>query len=267
MKKIKNIIGSFLEKKCQIVLFFGMLALGVNAQDLEKLYITVNPPGSIMSINGSTISLNKDNQPYSLELKKGTYPIELWAPGYELVKDTIVIKETTINKYTNKYAKLLTVKTPEFENFEKLDHIYNKKVKGKRNKKIGLITLNALLTYYVLDGDRFRINKFETRANNAYNEYISAVDQSNLEEEFNKYNVAQKKHNDIVDFAKTKLIVGIPVLIGTYIGTWITIKKINKKPLPVKPVFNPKNPFVGSTLKLGAESYGGNYKVGLKITF
>jgi len=47
MKKIKNIIGSFLEKKCQIVLFFGMLALGVNAQDLEKLYITVNPPGSI----------------------------------------------------------------------------------------------------------------------------------------------------------------------------------------------------------------------------
>lgn len=257
----------FLQKKCQLLLLILVITMSVNAQDVEKLYITVSPYATIMKINGDTIALKKENQPYVLELEKGTYPVELWAPGYEIIRDTLTIKETASNKYANKYAKRLTVKTPEFKAFEELNIIYNKEVKSKKRKKGALIAVNALLTYYIVDGDRFRIKKQEKIANDAYKNYLISTRLSDLEEEFERYGNAQKKHNDIVKFAKTKLIVGVPVLLGAYIGTWFQIKKINKKPLPVKPVFSPKNPFVGSTIKLGAESYGGNYKVGLKITF
>jgi len=258
---------SLLQKAGQVVFFFFLIIISINAQEVEKVYITLSPATTMMSVNGDTISIEKNNQSYVLELEKGIYPVELWAQGYELVRDTLVVKETINNKYANKYAKALMIKTPEFEAFEKLNISYGREIKVKERKKVALIAINTLLTYYVIAGGRFRIKKYEIRANDAYGRYISSITESRLEEEFNIYKQAEKKHNKTVKYYKNKLIVGVPLLIGAYIGTWIQIKKINRKPLSEKPIFNPKNSFLGSDIKLGVESLGGNYKVGLRITF
>ncbi len=127
--------------------------------------------------------------------------------------------------------------------------------------------MDVLLTYYVIDGDRFRIKKYRKKADRAYMNYMAAINPPTLEKEYGNYLNAQEKHNKAVKFAKNKLIIGIPALIAAYVGTWLQVKKINRKSLPEKPIFQPRPPFSKSNIEIGINSSGGGYELGFIITF
>ncbi len=261
---IDSLKQTFFKNIKYLFLVIGILLLNSgNAQNIEELYITVQPYTALMKINNKVISLTKEDQPKIINLPHGTYPIEVWAPGFETYIDTIKIR----GDFVNKYSRLLTVKTEKFKEFENQTVLFKKAKKSRKRKKIGLIALNALLTYYVVDGERFRINNLRNKTDIALLEYNAAITTADLDMKFDNYTIAQENHNDAVKFGKTKLLVGIPVLIGAYIGTWFQFKKINKKSIQEEPIFQPEAPFTKLNLKLGIDAFEGGYGLGLTLTF
>lgn len=247
----------------QTIFIMLVLVNSIKSQTSTKLYIAVRPHTTLMKINNDTIALTSERKIYQMGLKPGLCPIELWAPGYNLIKDTIDIIEGSLNKY----AKLLVEKTPEFEEYERLDKEYTKQVRIKKRKKAGLITLGVLFSYYVVDSERSRIMKYRRKADRAYNNYISAAVPSILELEYNNYLDAQENHNKAVMSSKNRLKIGIPLVILASVGTLLQIKKINKKKLPEKPVFEAGPPFTKSNRRMEFETFGGSTELGVRITF
>lgn len=247
----------------QLILIGLLLPQNLRSQSETKLYVTVLPNTTLMKINGYTIALTSKREVHMMGLKPGLCPIELWAPGYKTIKDTINILEGT----RNKYAKLLLEKTPEFEEYERLDVAYTKQVRSRRWKKFSLISGGAFFSYFVVDSERFRIQKYRKRADLAWNNYKSATVPSLLEVEYNNYQDAQENHNKAVRSSRNRLKIGIPLAILASMGAWLQIKKINKKKLPEKPVFQSGPPFTQSGAKVKFESYGSITDVGLRITF
>lgn len=242
----------------------GLLFMNwIYAQNGEKLYITALPHTTLLNINGDTFSLTAENQPLTLELRAGRYPMKLWAPGFEVVTDTIMV----VQGIRNKYAKALTEKTPEFLEFERLDHEYNILVRRRKRKRNALITANALLAYYVLDAHRYKINRHRREAEAIYQQYSRALTLSDIESHYDNYVIAKGQYDSAVETAKNKLKIGVPVLLASFVGSWLHIKNMNKKPLPERPIFQPKPPFWTSNLELEIDSFGAGFEIGFRIKF
>jgi len=215
-----------------LLLFFCLTANISWCQVTTKICFKTNRT-ALIKIDGQLRSNAEFDQLRCIEVNPGEHEIEIWAPKYMAVKDTIVVAEGE----TFKYAKALTIRSESFKEFQIEQELYVK----QRNKNLrhylllssGIAAAGtwALISRKNLINRYDNLQKIESEYQNGSNPFVvkrKRVEYSEAQEEY------AKKRKQLV------YPIAFSIGFGTSIGWSIFKKKDNQVP---KPIFVPVNPW------------------------
>lgn len=228
----------------QILLFlFILIGFPAISQTTESLVLRVGPVDAFVKID--TIFLETTpSEIFNLNLASGEHIIEIWAPEFELFRDTILIKEGR----PNRYSKGLQHKSPEFQLYlEELDE-YKEYKSNVLLYKAGSYTASAM----VLAGGVVQILRTKNKAEIEREDYLAGFDHEKIlqhKEAYNKY----KRQN-----AGWKIFLGV-ALPATYFLHKAAQKYTvnNKKETPVFDKSGMKNPLANIDIFISSNQFGG----------
>ncbi len=234
------------------ILFFILKTC--TAQELEKARFFIYPETSVLSINNSTYSIDSSAFPLVLQLPEGSYPLQIWSPKYDVIRDTLVVKKNG----SNTYKKRLVVLSPEFKSYKKeLTNYTNQRFKNNL-LKIGLPTVNLLALWLAYDGGSIRkISDSKEKVNFHRNAFINSVSPSIIASERDNFEKSLEKYNSQRRMLRNKRIVGFSIVALSSFFSYKIIKKSNKNKPTKKPTYAPKNPLVFEYLELNIFSNSG----------
>ncbi|NUO03538.1 MAG: hypothetical protein HUU01_23230 [Saprospiraceae bacterium] len=232
----------------------------VAQSSIGVLRVQVTPNSAWVKVDTVLVKPSKDIfQPYRFNLNPGIHRIEMWAPGFKKVTDSIVIEANKAKDYQFgfKYGML----DPEFVAYRKEYKRYSiNNFSRKATVGAGAVATLGLILYTFSNP---AVNQYKELTLDAKERYLNSVATQDFltnKESYERYAAlyveAQKERN-------LKYIVGIPVALTAGGITYWLYTKFRKKPL-VKPEFTDKNPFVFRPL---IEPGTGDLCIGFHLNF
>ena len=236
-----------------------LLSLVLNALGQEKSMASfrIFPSDSYLKINGTLIDLRQQsqNQIYTIDIVPGSYAIEIWAPKYEVFRDTIVVAKDKFN-----YSKGLIVPSEKYKIYKKQSNKYKKGL----FLSAGILLFNGVGLWYAADGGTIKaLSNLQKEADYLRNLYNSIITYPNIVDVRNDYIDVQHKYNQKRKFLYIKRVVGIPLFMFT---SYLSAKYIKKNISFSRPIYEEKNPLVFTDLGMNFDKESG-YVLSLKFKF
>lgn len=224
-----------------LVIFFTVFIFSLNAQTKNKVYIQVSPLNSIIKLNNELINIADKGIPFTLELEKGEHIIEIWAPDYEKIKDTIIVGD----RKTSKYFKKLSKRTEKYD-------LYRKELKEYRAVKAKKIVSNIVVPSAILGVFWYSLGLEKSKElsplkekTELYREMFSnSISQESINNNRFWFETFRKEYNKKRKELYLRRSIGIPLsIVGSYFS-FRFLKKVNNMKKE-KPVYSAeKSPFV-----------------------
>lgn len=239
-----------MKNKLLLLAFIISVNTGLFSQSKTKVSFYIFPSNATLKVDNKIYNIKEAAHPLIIELKEGLQIIELWAPNYKLIKDTLNVKPNN----SNVYKKRLNILSDIFNQY-KLDlSKYNQRKVGGLVKKIGLPALNAAGLWFVIDGGSVKnLDDLKTKAELHRDAYSSAIslniidrEKANFESTRNTYNTKKRRLNN-------KRVIGCSLIAATSFLSYIIIRNHNKKTKPVRPTYQEKNPLVFESIKINSD--------------
>lgn len=238
------------------LLLLFVCGLQLSAQD-GSIKFTISPKDAFVRIDGNVLEVSKQN---TLRLVPGNYEIEVWAPRFEIFKQTITI---TAGEQLD-YRKGLTILATDFGDYRETDDVY-RKAKLNRNITLGSILLaNAITTVSYRLGLESNIDGLKKQADEARRNYERAIDQFSIDLYANAYATLRAEYNAEIKRRDNFTKIATPALLLSYgVSAFFVVKLLSKK--IDKPSYAPENPFLSLINKYQPSLMVSNNQLGLGI--
>ena len=219
------------------VLLIGLLSVSVlSAQKEGKFVLIVLTPDAYIKLDSQKMEKIPIERRKTLLLTEGVHTFQIWAAGHELTKDTVYIiaNDTSQRVYNLKRTEAFVKYRNELGN-SALDNALL--VGGK----IGIVAANIGVTWFVAVQGRAASNKkLDLLKLNQHN-FESSGSLANLPTLKSDFDASKKDYENSVKSYNTKLMIGIPLTLAAYYGSYRLIKRMNKTK-QTQADFKDKNP-------------------------
>ena len=229
----------------------------------QTLSFAIVPQASFVRVDGRVLDLRRER---SIELAPGRYVVELWAPRFTILTDTIEV----ISGQDKTYAKGLRQLAPDFEDYRQEERRYNTARIGRTALKgVALLTTGAF-TYTAIRGRRSRLSGLRDEASTLLTEYENGVVEGVVLGNRERYEAVQDKYADArtTHWLVTAGFAGAAAL-TTY--CYIKLRKKHRTSPLQKPVYESPNPFLEpagpATGYRGWQPGTATTPIGLTLTF
>ncbi|MTB53441.1 PEGA domain-containing protein [Lewinella sp. W8] len=221
----------------RLILMCCYLAAGFSlfSQATGKVVFEITPGNAIVKVDGKTISIENQKE---VSLPAGTYPIEVWAPRFEVFPAEVVVKpdETTY------FRKGLTTQSPRYLEHVEAVRIHNNKMLARRIVDVGLVGGTVALAYLGTQGNRKEVDRLADLMSNRAAAYRLVAEIEEINQIREEYDLAVADYQDAVEVHNNRTVLYLSAA-GVMAGATIVyfIKK-GKKTMK-RPVYEPQNPF------------------------
>ena len=204
----------FSPKKIFFVLLFLLSVCLLLAQEVPKSQVIIftDCSNAVVKIGDQKISQFKT--PFQFDT--GVYEIKLWAPGRELVIDSVHILANQINVIRKKLP--LTDDYKEYINYES---------RIKRPLKISSIFSLGIIVAYGFN--HHFLNQNRSKANDKYDIYYNSAILPYQNENYNEYNKYKSKYERSRKINNALIIGGATLIPTSLLYSYLHYKKRNKK--------------------------------------
>jgi hypothetical protein len=235
----------------------------LSAQKEGKFTLIVYTPDAFVKMDTQpTEKMSQQLKTYSLT--EGIHQFQIWALGCELTKDTVSI---TANGSSQRAFNLK--RTAAFVQYRK--EMGNTALEKAMDvgSKIFIIGGNLGLTWFVTLQGRSKVNDQLAlmKANKSY--YENSYSLAELPKLKADFETSKTDYQNSVKYYNTKLLVGIPLTLLAYYGSYRLFKKMNKNKKKT-PDFKDQNPLSNREYQLNPiydMSATGNVGLNLNIKF
>lgn len=221
---------------------FIFLSVLLSAQEKGISLVEIWPKDAFLKIDGEVIDISKKEVRFELEKKLGDYPIEIWAPGYEVVND-----EISFNEIPSGYGKKLKTRTPNYLAYRKQMYEHYKRI-GFMGALIGVNAAGLIVVYDVKT--RKELSDLRNYTEDLRMEQVNLVAATELERNRAKFDEAKLAYESLREGLYKRYAIGFSTVALSSIGSAFIIKSLMKKN-KIKPIFESEdNPFVLEDLKI-----------------
>jgi ACT domain-containing protein len=241
-----------------------LFAANLLAQKEGKFILTVYTPDAYVKIDSLPMEKMAIDRQQMYTLTEGVHQLQIWSSGHDLYKDTVHIVASGL-----KQRRVNLTRTAEFVKFR--DQNGNSALQKAMNvgSKIFLIGANIGLTWLVIYEGKERPNEKLALMKESKFYYENSYSIDALPDLKNEFYFYQSEYSNSIKYYNIKLIVGIPLTLAAYYGTYRVFRKINKN-RKKRPVFNDQNPLSKTQYELNPVfdlTSTGSFGLNLNIKF
>ncbi|SEP99672.1 hypothetical protein [Neolewinella agarilytica] len=224
-----------------LLLLVGVIIFPSSSSAQELVTFNILPKTAFVRVDGQLLDLS---QKTSIKLLPGQYVVEVWAPEFEVLKESIQVeagKPLSVNLG-------LKTQSSAYKEFSNARTRYNTAVLKRTLKDGTFLFVTGGLTYAALTGRKGKLNELEDLINNRSNAYDLAISPDRIESIASQYNQAVADYEDTQKTHNTIVTVTSVLAVASGVATYFYFKGDGRKKL-VKPVFSAENPLAGSSFR------------------
>jgi len=224
-----------------LLLLVGIMIFPSSSFAQELVTFNILPRTAFVKVDGQLLDLSKKK---SVKLSPGQYTVEVWAPEFEVLKESIQVeagKPLSVNLG-------LKTQSSAYKEYSNARTRYNTAVLKRTLKDGTFVLVTGGLTYAALTGRKGKLNELEDLINNRSSAYDLAVQPDRIESITSQYNQAVTDYEDTQKTHNTIVTVTSVLAVASSVASYFYFKSEGRKKL-VKPVFSADNPLAAKSLQ------------------